>query len=245
MELMQNWAVKLQTPLVHDLKEDPETGFLRDAYRHTQYEFTLAEALEYISNDKHYHARFDEMMLHNVVLRDAIRSFGVKEVINQIKKFAPASKKLEEQFESFQNKYSDDYIGNLDIQVYSVIEDFQIFGQTLHGLDDILAYNEISIGSTHTSASLEKPEKRGELHVGQLWERYPCFDLSDYATERRFYQNYIIRKEPIRKTEILQLKELPSFGNSKRINERIPFDMLPMVYYVGEGGFMLVATCRE
>ena len=214
-------------------------------YHHTQYKFTLAEALEYIRNDKLNYARFDDMMLHNVVLRDAMRNFGVKKVINQIKEFAPASEKLEELFERFQNKYSDDCIGNLDIQVYSVTENFQIFGETLHGLDDILAYMEISIGINQTSASIEKPEKRGELHVGQLWERYPCFDLSDYATERRFYQNYIIRKEPIRKTEILQLKELPSFGNSKRINERIPFDMLPMVYYVGEGGFMLVATCRE
>ena len=238
MELMSNWKVKLQTPLIRDIKEDPKTGILRDVYRHTLYVFTLAEALEYISNDKLNYARFDDMMLHNVVLRDAIRSFGVKKVINQIKEFAPASEKLEELFESFQNKYSDGCIGNLDIQVYSVTENFQIFGETLHGLDDILAYMEISMGINQTSASIEKPEKRGELHVGQLWERYPCFDLSDYATERRFYQNYIIRKEPIRETEILQLKKF-------RISERIPLDMLPMVYYVGDGGFMLVATCRE
>ena len=238
MEMMQNWKVKLQTPLTSKLKEDGNTGVLREVYSHTQYEFTLAEALEYICNDKLNYARFDDMMLHNVVLRDAIRSFGVKKVINQIREFAPASEKLEELFERFQNKYSDDCIGNLDIQVYSVTENFQIFGETLHGLDDILAYMEISIGINQTSASIEKPEKRGELHVGQLWERYPCFDLSDYATERRFYQNYIIRKEPIRETEILQLKKF-------RISERIPLDMLPMVYYVGDGGFMLVATCRE
>ena len=238
MEMMQNWKVKLQTPLTSKLKEDGNTGVLREVYSHTQYEFTLVEALEYICNDKLNYARFDDMMLHNVVLRDAIRSFGVKKVINQIREFAPASEKLEELYESFQNKYSDDCIGNLDIQVYSVTENFQIFGETLHGLDDILAYMEISIGINQTSASIEKPEKRGELHVGQLWERYPCFDLSDYATERRFYQNYIIRKEPIRETEILQLKKF-------RISERIPLDMLPMVYYVGDGGFMLVATCRE
>ncbi|MCH5310397.1 MAG: hypothetical protein J1E57_00290 [Prevotella sp.] len=238
MEMMQNWKVKLQTPLTSKLKEDGNTGVLREVYSHTQYEFTLAEALEYIRNDKLNYARFDDMMLHNVVLRDAMRNFGVKKVINQIKEFAPASEKLEELFERFQNKYSDDCIGNLDIQVYSVIENFQIFGETLHGLDDILAYMEISIGINQTSASIEKPEKRGELHVGQLWERYPCFDLSDYATERCFYQNYIIRKEPIRETEILQLKKF-------RISERIPLDMLPMVYYVGDGGFMLVATCRE
>lgn len=245
MELMSNWKVKLQTPLVHDIKEDPETGVYRDVYRHAQYEFTLAEALEYIGNDKLNYARFNDMMLHNIVLRDAIRSMGVAEVINRIKEFAPASQKLEEQFERFQNQYSDDYIGNLDIQVYSVIEDFQVFDQTLHGLDDILAYNEISIGVKHTSASYEKPEKRGEVHVGQLWERYPCFDLSDYASEDRFYQNYIIRKKPIRETDMLQLKELPPFDDCRKISERIALDMLPMAYYVGTGGFMLVATQRE
>ena len=245
MELMSNWKVKLQTPLTSKLKEDGDTGVLRTVYCHTQYEFTLAEALEYICKDEHGYSRFDDMMLHNIVLRDAMRSFGVKKVIDQIKEFAPVNKKLEEQFEYFQNKYPDDYIGNLDIQVYSVIEDFQIFGQTLHGLDDILAYNEISIGAKQSSASYERPEKRGELHVGQLWERYPCFDLSDYASENRFYQNYIIRKDSITENELLQLRELPSFGDSKKINERISLDMLPMVYYVGTGGFMLVATCRE
>lgn len=245
MELMSNWKVKLQTPLVHDIKENPETGVYRDVYCHAQYEFTLAEALEYICNDKLNYARFDDMMLHNIVLRDAMRSMGVVEVINRIKEFAPASKKLEEQFEYFQNKYPDDYIGNLDIQVYSVIEDFQVFDHTLHGLNDILAYNEISIGAKHTSASYEKPEKRGEVHVGQLWERYPCFDLSDYASENRFYQNYIIRKKSITESELLQFKELPSFGDCRKINERIALDMLPMVYYVGTGGFMLVATQRE
>ena len=237
MELMQNWEVKLQTPLIDELKEDPETGISRSVYHHTQYKFTLAEALEYISNDKHYHA-FDEMMLHNVVLRDAIRSFGVKKVIDQIKEFAPASEKLEKLFENFQNKYSDDYIGNLDIQVYSVIEDFQVFGETLHGSHDLLAYREISMEASQTSAKFQIPEKRGKLHVGELWERYPCFDSWDYATESRFYRTCIIRKEPIKETEMLRLKKCG-------IGERTPLDMLPMVYYGGDGGFMLVATCRE
>lgn len=229
MELMQNWKVKLQTPLAAEIKVDGETGVMKRVYRHTQYVFTLAEALEYIGKEKWNFSYFGDMMLHNIVLRDAMRCFGVKKVIEQIKEWAPASKNLENQIEDFQNKYSDDYIGNLDIQVYSVAEDFQMFGRTLHGLNGIL----------------EQQEKSEGLYVGQLLEHYPCFDSEDYATENRYYQNYIIRENPITENEMQRFKELPSCYNYKKINERVALDMLPMVYYDGDGRFMLVATCRE
>jgi hypothetical protein len=40
-------------------------------------------------------------------------------------------------------------------------------------------------------------------------------------------------------------KNLPSVGNFEKINEQMPLYALPLVYYSGDGGFMLVATRRK
>ena len=48
MELMDNWIVKLNTPLESELSKNEEKGDYYMAYHHTKYEFTVAEALRQI-----------------------------------------------------------------------------------------------------------------------------------------------------------------------------------------------------
>lgn len=62
-----------------------ETGDEHLVYHYTQYKFTIAEALEHLCSESFSFYKFGDAMLHNVVLRDAIRGFSVREVVEQIK----------------------------------------------------------------------------------------------------------------------------------------------------------------
>lgn len=248
MELISNWKVRLKTPLDSEIKKNQATGESYLVYHHTQYEFTVAEALRQICRVEYDSYKFDDMMLHNVVLRDAMRSFGVKAVVDHIREFAPANIELQKRFDFFIERHPDGSIGNLDIQVYSIKEDVEILGHTFHGLEDIMAYREMSLCERYMSksrASSVSPRKRGDIHVGEVWESYPCFDSSDYATETRSYQNYLIRRKSITNDDMQNVKNLPTSGCLEKINEQMPLNVLPIVYYSGDGGFMLVATPRS
>lgn len=40
------------------------------------------------------------------------------------------------------------------------------------------------------------------LHVLEIYERYPCFDASDYAYEDRYYRNFFFSEKSFTKEEI-------------------------------------------
>lgn len=124
----------------------------------------------------------------------------------------------------------------------SIHDDVEILGKVFHGLQDISAHVEMSqaVGSS-CKPSVREPKKTGRVHVGELWMSYPCFDSSDYLYENRTYQNYILRERPITFEDMERLRKLPSGMNAQRLSPSVPEDMLPMVYYVGDGDTMIVA----
>lgn len=125
----------------------------------------------------------------------------------------------------------------------SIHDDVEILGHVFHGLKDIQAYVEMTKYDGGVSDSYARePEKKGTVHVGELWMRYPCFDSSDFLYENRSYQNFILRDRPITSSDMKRLEKLPTHMNAKRLDASVPEEMLPMVYYVGEGNTMLVAV---
>lgn len=128
-----------------------------------------------------------------------------------------------------------------NIYTCSIYDDVEILGHVFHGLQDIMEHVEISMAEGSCIGAHEcKPAKRGEVHVGELWQRYPCFDSSDYLYEERSYRNYIFRRKSIEESDLKKLERLPWKGNNKRISPSVPKEMLPIVYYVGEGNTMIV-----
>ena len=71
---------------------------------------------------------------------------------------------------------------------------------------------------------------------------YPCFDWEDSLNENRTYQNYILRNRPITQEDMQRLSELKSHANEQRLWNDVPEDMLPMIYYEGDGKEMIVAV---
>ena len=130
------------------------------------------------------------------------------------------------------------------IKRYAITDDVEILGHVFHGLQDIKAHVEMALYRDYSrgKADIREPKLKCDVHVGEMWMPYPCFDFEDFMNESRTYQNYIFRPHPITQDDMRRLSELPSKGNECRISENMPSDMMPMVYYVGDGETMLVAV---
>lgn len=79
------------------------------------------------------------------------------------------------------------------------------------------------------------------VYVGIDSSRYPCFDDSDWLYENRYYQNIYFGDSTDRinacKSNIESVK--PS-ANYCKLHNATPVDILPMIYYRGEGDKMLI-----
>lgn len=131
----------------------------------------------------------------------------------------------------------------ISIRKYSIKDDVEILGHVFHGLQDVKEHVEMSLyrSYSHGQADKREPELRCNVHVGEMWMPYPCFDFEDSLYENRTYQNFIFRSRPITQDDMRKLSELPSGGNQCRISDNVPSEMLPMIYYVGDGDTMIVA----
>ncbi len=130
------------------------------------------------------------------------------------------------------------------IRSVSIMDDIEILGHVFHGLKDIQEYVEMSLYKSYSRGQATPRELKAycSVHVGEMWMPYPCFDAEDYANENRTYQNFVLRQRPITQDDMKTLSELPSKGNECRISESMPAEVLPLLYYVGEGDTMLLAT---
>ena len=131
----------------------------------------------------------------------------------------------------------------IEIKRYFITDDVEILEHVFHGLQDIKEHVEMSLYRDYSrgKANERDPKKTCEIHVGEMWMPYPCFDSEDFANEDRNYQNFVFRRRPIIQEDMRKLSELPSGSNECRIHKNMPSDMLPMVYYVGDGNIMIVA----
>ena len=82
-----------------------------------------------------------------------------------------------------------------------------------------------------------------DIHIGELYENYPIFDSYDLGDDRT-YQNYIFRKNEITKQDMETAFTVYYKGNFCMVHEQIPEDLLPILYYSGEGKYMLLASAK-
>lgn len=213
-------------------------GQMCEVQYYNKYEFTLEEAMEYLNMHPY---EFEDVVLHNVKLRDVLREIGAEQLVNELRRITEPSAKLDTMMKQFEVEWADKAIADFDIQVYPIVAKVDICGHTFDGLEGIQRLTEIS-ASGYLNPYITKNDVRCEdVHVGQIYQKYPCFDSSDYAYENRYYQNYLIRKEAISEQDVREALAMGTQGNEKRVHELTPAKMLPMVYYKGEGGFMLIA----
>lgn len=220
-------------------------------YEHlpTPHVFTLEKALDEVG---YYTIRnIRNLLEYNISLRNIIREYGLRTVADRIKEIRPNSKEITEGIDNLVSHNDGTFIGEHDFQLYSVLDDFILFGKTIHGLADLEGYAEMYLyddwGSPSESRAIRtNPIKTGDIHVGYLWRSYPCFDSADYETESGTFNNYIVRRHPITEEDLQKVKALPFQADANRIDENMPKDALPLIYHVGgDYGYMVVATERS
>lgn len=220
-----------------------ENGRVEYPRTYTQYLFRLEDALRYLSQVSPYLA--EALIFYNVPVRDELRQVGIHALTEYLKSLCPDDEGLASVMDACSAQWERTVLADYDIQICPVTQELQFAGHAFQGLDDLLGQVEIS-ASGAGEAYISRHEATGiGLHVGETSLRYPCFDSEDYASEDRCYRNFIIRQHPVGVDEIRRFHAIKPLANDRRVHELVPRDMLPMVYYDGEGGFMLVATDKE
>ena len=190
-----------------------------------------------------------DIVEYNILYRDCLRENGIDRLIEQLCAEAPSFRDEESAIKEFHEWYSKlGGIADYDIQCYGIDDAFNVLGHTFQGLQEIRQRVEMFCFEGYSGFKIFTPEETVSspdgLHVGMMFESYPKFDSYD-AGDDRSYDNYIIRKKEISKSDMEKLAKVPSLSNDKRIHEHIPADMLPILYYRGSGNYMLLATAKE
>lgn len=138
----------------------------------------------------------------------------------------------------------------------SISDTVEILGHTVDGYKAILKAVEYaaSPGSTMINGrgkemiiskpyiSTREPALRiPGLHILEVYERYPCFDSSDYTYEDRYFRNYFFSDKPFTRDKINQIAYMKRVGNLEFINDNMPDWSLPSAYYKGEGDEIIYA----
>lgn len=200
----------------------------------------LYDALHYIANENKY--ALHDLIFHNIPVRDRLREVGLRQLLDEFMcLYSPWN--MRNILDEFYRKTGDVKLAAFDIQLYRVDEVVKIWGQEIGNLETISQNTEIFIDRGGPFRIIDFAD--WGYHVGQAEEPYPCFDSEDWANEDRHYQNYIIRKDYIIDEEMERFYCVDTNGNACRVHEETPEEMLPMIYYKGDGDFMLVATKKN
>ncbi|MBR3871740.1 MAG: hypothetical protein IKJ22_03260 [Paludibacteraceae bacterium] len=211
--------------------------------------YTYSSLLEIYNEKKVSWRDMIDIVIYNKCYRDYFREYGFEALV----------KLLEEESEGLFNgwdkekfieRMKDYKVASYDIKILSTREPVTILGHRFRSLYDIQVHCELENNDyyfrdgsgCYVPKSFRETSPYSDIHIGQLWERYPCFDSYDYATEKRTYQNYIFKKTPITKEDIVELHKLPRETNCCIVTDKIPEELLPVLYYVGAGDTMLLAT---
>lgn len=96
-------------------------------------------------------------------------------------------------------------------------------------------------GITYNGAkSLKSASQDPKCKVSNRWEAFPCFDSFDYANENRCYSNYCFCFKDTDKWQKVMALELQD-SNFCLVGEKMPKDVLPMVYVNDDEKTMLFA----
>lgn len=218
---------------------------------HTRGEFdSLKEAVHCLKRMNYGWSWYtlSDIVQYNVCYRDHLRQFGMKSLVDRLTEEAPELKNDQTSLDSliqWWNKTKQ--LADYDIQCHAIEKDFTVLGHTFHGLKDVIDHREIigkGLSSRFESFTPGKNETYPDIHIGEIYESYPIFDSEDLG-DNRTYQNYIFRETAITADHLKQTSEMRHEINFCMVHEHIPEDRLPILYYGGDGQYMLLATAKE
>jgi hypothetical protein len=188
---------------------------------------------------------FPDIIKYNVCYRDYLRDYGMEMLLKRLVKDVPELAKDEKLLQSIQKWYDKEgkTLSGYDIQCYNIRDTITVLGHEFHGLEDVMAHSSAygRIGSSDMTLNECTPQKKAlNLYISELYARYPIFDSFDVGDDRT-YQNYVFTHEPVDSARMDEIFKVGHRMNYCMVHENIPDHLLPMLYYCGDGDYMILA----
>lgn len=153
---------------------------------------------------------------HSVYYRKILKENSVEDVLDIWMKDAPSLKLLISRYAlSAAIKNMKENMGNATIIRLPRDAEFTVKGHVYRGVNDLKRQANIPDSSVIDRSHL-----------------FPCFDSSDYMYENRYFHNFWFCKQDPEMSE--QITLLRDQGGHCFLNENLPQEALPMVYYADE-----------
>lgn len=208
---------------------------------------SLRDAVHYFTkNGYNPEYRVIDLIRYNICYRDYLRSHGIETLVKRLIADAPELADDKKSIQSILTWYRKDgkHLASYDVQCYNIKDTITVLGCEFKGLADVKAHVNACgrIGCCNFSFNDCKPQKSmDDLYVSELYATYPIFDSYDLGDDRT-YQNYVFTREPLGNERLSQVLSIRSAGNHCLVHESIPEHLLPILYYQGDGNYMILAT---
>ena len=216
---------------------------------YSQGEFdSLKEAILTLSKNGYWSYFLRDIVQYNICYRDHLRQFGIDSLVDRLTEEVPELKDNKDALDSLYKWWKRaGLLADYDIQCHNIADTVSILGHTFNGLKDIISHCGIS-GRIQPSVLgyfvNEKNSEESDIYVGEIYESYPIFDSYDVG-DNRTYQNYIFRPHPITENDMGEASQNFYESNFCMVHEYIPHKQLPLLYYKGDGNYMLLATSKQ
>ena len=215
-------------------------------YFETRYFFTWQEALKALYQSDRIGAELNRFIQYNIVMRDILRQKGIEGLLDEIFTIVPKNSISPLTIRYITKYWTENPIADYDIQMYHIDDDITILGHTFHGLQGVRQHCEMtaSMGFQLYCFPTKEHIPLENIHVGIIDKSYPKFDSYDYS-DTRCYENYIFAHEPITEQLVQEYTKIGVESNYCMVHENIPTELLPILYYVGDGPYMVLATKKQ
>lgn len=183
---------------------------------------------------------------YNSRFRNYLRDYGVNSLIKELIREVPELKQETLALDYLRKWTAANKLADYDIQCYHIKDKVTILGHTFDGLEDIRLHCAMVANEFCGKLECRKRENVTEypdIHIGRIYENYPVFDSYDLSDDRT-YSNYIFRSSPITEMDMVNTFRTSHGFNFCMVHEDIRPECLPILYYSGDGEYMLLAAKR-
>lgn len=208
---------------------------------------SLQDAIVYLQKRGDLARYLPEIVLYNIEQRDMLRVMGMHAYIEYLKVKCPRLAADTMAIDTLLSLWEQiKHIANYDIQCYHIRDKFTVLGHTFHELKDLECHcsvkGKLSYGDFHVWR--DKCQSLGNIHIGKLFQSHMILNSDDWG-DYQAYQNYIFRPHPITDEDMTTAKSIATNLHFCMISEAIPEHLLPIIYYRGDGNYMLLATKKD
>lgn len=189
-----------------------------------------------------------DIVQYNICFRDYLRKNGVKNLVDMMCENLPELVQDEASLKSLYGWTVKTPLADYDVQCYLTNAEINILGHVYCGIDDIRRSVElecrIGVGNELNFRRHNNSRIFGEVHVGLFSKAYPIFDYFDIGDDRTF-QNYIFSRDSLSEVVMRKVYDTtPKDANTQMVHERIPEENLPILWYQGDGRYMILASAK-